>query len=328
MLRLASIGTGWIANAFLEAVRCLPEFTYIAAYSRSKEKAADFASKNNAVLSFTDLQIMASSNDIDCVYIASPNSLHYSQSKLFLEHGKHVICEKPCVTTPLELQELQQLAKSKGLIYMEAIMGMHLPQIYSLERAVKGIGSVSLARLDYSQYSSKYPAYLAGETPNIFNPTMCTGALMDLGIYCIYPAIHLFGLPKQIAASAQFLRTGADACGAVLMAYHDKIVSITYSKIAQTVNGSEIHGADGVVSCKLISKMENLTLTTNKGESVLLLPKENPLPAMAYEAQSFAKFINNPFGNRETYNYLSKLALDVHNVIYDIRKQAGIVFPE
>ena len=65
---------------------------------------------------------MAADEEIDAVYIASPNRLHYEQSKLFLQHGKHVICEKPITVEPEELQELQELAQQKNLIYIEALI--------------------------------------------------------------------------------------------------------------------------------------------------------------------------------------------------------------
>ena len=59
------------------------------------------------------------------MYIASPNSLHYEQSKLFLQNGKHVICEKPITVEPEQLEELQQLAQQKQLIYLEALIGVY-----------------------------------------------------------------------------------------------------------------------------------------------------------------------------------------------------------
>ena len=186
---------------------------------------------------YTDLAQMAADEEIDAVYIASPNRLHYEQSKLFLQHGKHVICEKPITVEPEELQELQELAQQKNLIYIEALIGVYLPQMKVLQGAVERLGPVHLARFDFSQYSSKYPAYLRGELPNIFNPQMATGGWMDLGIYCLYPAIMLFGVPDHVHAHARFLSTGADGSGCVTLQYPDKTVVLTYSKTAQGTIG-------------------------------------------------------------------------------------------
>jgi predicted dehydrogenase len=82
-----------------------------------------------------------------------------------------------------------------------------------LRNAVERIGRVSSANLDFSQLSSKYPEYKSGGLPNVFNPQMATGCLEDLGIYCVYPALDLFGQPDDIKASASFMATGADGSG-------------------------------------------------------------------------------------------------------------------
>ena len=76
-------------------------------------------------------------------------------------------------------------------------MFLHLPQRKILEEALSQIGTVSLAKIDFCQRSSKLDAYLNGELPNIFNPALETGALMDLGVYCLYPALALFGKPES-----------------------------------------------------------------------------------------------------------------------------------
>lgn len=215
MIRIATVGTGWIVGEFLRGAKEVPEVEYVACYSRTRERGELFAREWGAQKVYTDLEQMAQDDAIDAVYIASPNSLHYEQSKLFLQNGKHVICEKPITVEPEQLEELQQLAQQKQLIYLEALIGVYLPQMQVLKSAVERLGRVHLARFDFSQYSSKYPAYLRGEVPNIFNPKMATGGLMDLGIYCLYPAIILFGVPDKVDAHARFLDTGADASGCV-----------------------------------------------------------------------------------------------------------------
>ena len=76
---------------------------------------------------------------------------------------------------------------------------------------------------------------------------MATGGLMDLGIYCVYPAVMLFGMPDKVSAHARFLSTGADGSGCVTLHYADKTVVLTYSKTAQGEIGSEIQGEHGVI---------------------------------------------------------------------------------
>ena len=152
-MRYGVIGTGWIAKSFIDGARqiCGSEFT--AVYSRTTESGNKFAAENNIETVYTDINEFAK-GDFDAVYIASPNSLHYEQSKLMLENGKHVICEKPITVEPRELRELQTLAEKNGLIYVEAIMYMFNPARNLLKDAVNRIGRITSAHFDFSQLSS------------------------------------------------------------------------------------------------------------------------------------------------------------------------------
>lgn len=196
MIKYGVIGSGWIAEEFVRGAQTVDGTCFAAMYSRTYEKGKEFAQKFGCEKVYTDLNEFAQS-DIDAVYIASPNSLHYEQSKLMLENGKHVLCEKPITIIPDEFEELFALAQSKKLIYTEAIMMMHSPLKNNLKNALGKIGNITSAHFDFSQLSSKYKALVNGENPNIFNPEMKTGCLRDLGIYCFYPAVEYFGLPEK-----------------------------------------------------------------------------------------------------------------------------------
>ena len=108
MIRFATVGTGWIVGEFLRGAKEVPEVEYVACYSRTRERGELFAREWGAQKVYTDLEQMAQDDAIDAVYIASPNSLHYEQSKLFLQNGKHVICEKPITVEPEQLEELKK----------------------------------------------------------------------------------------------------------------------------------------------------------------------------------------------------------------------------
>ena len=111
-IRYGIIGTGWITEAFLAGAAGVPGMALRAVCSRSEERGREFAARHGADLVFTDPARMAASPDIDAVYIASPNVLHAAQSRLFLENGKHVLCEKPLAARPEEVESLQALAVS------------------------------------------------------------------------------------------------------------------------------------------------------------------------------------------------------------------------
>ncbi|MCQ2483966.1 MAG: Gfo/Idh/MocA family oxidoreductase [Clostridia bacterium] len=323
MLKFGVIGSGWIAEEFIKGTQLVVGMEFSAMYSRTYEKGKAFSVKYADVPIFTDLNKFAKS-DIDAVYIASPNSLHYSQSKLMLENGKHVLCEKPITNSPDEFVELSELAKSKNLIYTEAIMMLHLPAKNELKNALKKIGKISSAHFDFSQLSSKYPALKRGENPNIFNPEMKTGCLRDLGIYCFYPAVEYFGIPERVTATAGFVETGADGWGTAILDYADKQVTLTYSKLGQSYLGSQILGDEGTITIESISKLCNINIHYKDGSSEKIFGEIPKHELMSYEAKSFYNYIKNFDEFKEEYFENNSKILAVSKLMSEVKKQSQI----
>lgn len=325
-MKYGTIGTSWITETFIEATGLIDGMALAAVYSRDMEKGKAFAKKHNCGIVFSDLEEMADSSAVDAVYIASPNVFHYEHSKLFLSKGKHVICEKPACVTPKEVADLQELAKEKGVVYLEAIKMMHLPQRKLLHDAVKKIGKVSSARLDYSQQSSKYKSFLQGELPNIFNPKMATGCLMDIGVYCVYPAIDLFGEPQKIISTAGLLSGGADGFGFSIFIYEDKQICLSYSKIGEGYCGSEIVGEKGTILIESISQLDNIKIMYNDGTQETICGQATKAESMSYEAKNFLAYITNPGKYEKEYEYARTISLSVSKTMEIIREQCKIVF--
>ncbi len=300
MVKYSVIGTSWITKSFIEGAGLHKGLYPYGVYSRNKEKGEFFRAENGFEVSFSSFEELLSS-DTDLVYVASPNYCHYEQCKMLLERGKNVICEKPVTVTAEEFRELCRLSDAKGVVYFEAIMYMHAPQRQILKTAVRNIGKISSATLDFSQLSSKYPALKRGELPNIFNPEMKTGALNDLGIYCVYPAVDLFGMPEKITAAQSFLGTGADGSGTAVFHYPEMLVTITYSKTGQSRVSSEIRGDEGTVTLESISKLDNIRLFSNDGSCSLLWGENPKAVLMGNEAKSALDFIENTNDFRDFY---------------------------
>lgn len=323
MIKYAVIGTGWITQAFIDGAK-LADMQLTGVYSRSYEKGLAMAQANGCQTVFTDLDSLAASQ-ADAVYIASPNHLHARHTLKMLEAGKHVICEKPVTVEPRELAYLLDYARKKGLIYIEAIMHMYNPVRDIIRSAIDEIGVITGAHFDFSQLSSKYPALKAGQKPNIFNPEMATGSLMDLGIYCVYPAIDYFGEPEHTASSAHFIATGADSAGSAFFDYGDKSVTLTYSKLGQDRVGSQIFGDKGTIVIGSISKLTDVKIVYNDGSEKQLVGDIEKDVLMGNEARAFCDFIADPLDVR--YRQACETALRVSCKMREIRTLAGIKFP-
>ena len=325
-MRYGIVGTSWITESFIAGAALAGGMELAAVYSRSAQRAEAFAQKHGAALTFTTLEEMATCAAIDAVYIASPNVFHAPQSRLFLEHDKHVLCEKPATVTAAQARELLALARSRRLVYMEAIMMLHQPARETVRQALREIGAITTARFDFSQLSSRYAALQAGETPNIFNPAMAAGCLMDLGVYCVYPALDFWGKPLKIRASAGFLPTGADGWDSALFSYPGLEVSLTCSKTGQSRLGSEILGDKGTLVIGSLSQLSDIRLLRSDGREERLVGEADKAALMGNEARDFRRYAADYDGCQEERRYAEELSAAVSEVMEEMRRQAGIRF--
>lgn len=326
MLRFGTIGSGWICDEYIHGAKDSGLWELTAVYSRTKERAEEYARRHGAKYAFTNLEEMAASDCIDAVYISSPNALHYEHSKAFLERGKHVICEKPLCAQASKVWELQRIAQEHGAVFLEAIMYLHLPQRKLLEDTLQQLGQISLVKLDFCQRSSKLDRYLQGELPNIFNPALETGALMDLGVYCVYPALALFGEPESFTVTPQMLDSGADGGGVLTLRYPDKLVVMTYSKLGQAGANSDFQGTEGTLAVESISRVAGLSLWRKDGTVEQLYGDDEKYKLMGWEAKDFYRYITEPEASAQEYARCSQLSLQVSCFMERVRKQAGLVF--
>ncbi len=325
MINIATVGTSEITEQFLSACRYVGRYHFAAAYSREEKKAAAFAQKHGFEKWYTDVETLAADKGVTAVYIASPNKLHYEQSKFFLERGKHVLCEKPIVTKAEEFTELLALAESKGLIYMEAIMSRHCQARDALHKVIGQIGRISQARIDFCQRSSRYDRFMTGEHVNIFDMSLAAGTLMDLGVYCVYGAVDLFGKPKSIKASAAYLDNGADCAGTAIFDYGSFAAALTYSKIGQGSAGTEIIGDRGVVKIGSISQYGDIRLVKD-GKEELIWKQPTRDEVMSGEAGRFADYIKHFETYREEFFEVCELTEQVHGCMDLIKENAEIKY--
>lgn len=318
-MKFATVGTSWITEKFISSAKTVDGVSLIAVYSRDKAKAEAFKEKTGALLSFDSLEEMADSDAFDSVYIASPNVCHYEQSKLFLKHGKNVICEKPATTSREQMIELISLAESNNLAYTEAIMTIHTDGFYELQKRIKELGNIRSAHFDFYQLSSKYPLYIDGKNPNIFNPEMHTGCLMDIGVYNLYLAAALFGKPQKIISDAVMLSNGCDAAGTAILKYNDSSVVLNYSKVGQTYSYSEIIGDKGTLMFSSVSQLTGMYFKSAESSELLIEEEVSRDSIMSGEIKFFKSLTEEKNFSAEEYIFAKETALNVREICDTIR---------
>ena len=322
MIRFAVIGTNWITRQFVDAAHETGKYTLTAVYSRSLEQAQHFASDYPVEHLFTSLEEMANSDAFDAVYIASPNSLHLPQTRLFLSHKKHVICEKPLASNLREVEEAIAVARENQVVLFEAFKTASLPNFLLLQQSLPKLGKIRKAFINYCQYSSRYQRYLDGENPNTFNPAFSNGSIMDIGFYCLASAVALWGEPHSVQASASLLESGVDAHGTVVLNYGDFDVTLHHSKVSDSVLASEIQGENGSLVIEKLSECQNVAFVPRGGKAQDLTQPQH-INTMLYEAEVFARLVETGEVNHPGL----AVSRTTSKLQTEIRRQTGVVFP-
>ena len=326
-MRFGTIGTNFIAREFLSAGESLNGFSLAAVYSREEERAKAFAGERSAVRCVTDLNELAAMDDVDAVYISSPNAFHAQQAEMMLKAGKHVLLEKPACPDKETFARLRSLAQEKGLVLLEAMRPAFIPGFHILKKAIEEVGPVRRVSFTYCQYSSRYDAYKRGIVENAFNPALCNGSLMDIGVYCIHALVALFGVPEKICAVANRLDNGLDSQGGALCVYPGMLAELSWSKIADSRRRNEIQGEQGTLLIDSITNPKDIVFVgRDKARKVIYHDPDPEFFNMSHEIRAFMDFAaiseedSRPW---ESYNQVTEQVLALMD---DIRSQTGIDF--
>jgi predicted dehydrogenase len=324
MINFATVGTGWITHSFIQAAQVSKQLNLVGVYSRTEEQAKELAAIYNAPHFYTDLHEMAKSPEIQAVYIASPNSVHFEQALTFLKNKKHVICEKPIFSNTRELEEGFRTAEENGVYLFEAIRNIHSPNFLILKDKLHMAGNLRSTILPYIQYSSRYDKYLQGEEPNIFTAKYSGGALVDLGVYPLYLAVGLFGDPKKVTYHPVLLSSGIDGSGTLVLEYDGFICTILCSKVSHSNIPCEIHGEKGTFVLADAAPISEIKFIDSHSKESQDLGVELEEKDMVYECKNIAGIIETK--NDQEYEVLKGWSKIVLRITEDARKQNNILF--
>ncbi len=323
-IRLGTVGSGVIVHSVLDNVARTDGIRLAAVYSRSAEKGKALAARYGAGRVYTDLDAFLRDDSVNFVYIATPNLLHYEQTKKALLAGKNVICEKPFCTRADQARELVALAKRRRLFLVDAVPTAFLPNLEILKRQLPKIGNVKLVLANYSQYSSRYDQVLRGEVPNIFNPAYAGGCLMDINFYNVYLNIALFGKPRDAVYYPNIYRDLADTSGIMILRYDGFVSQCAGAKDTWGVNAFQIEGEQGYIyipnGSNGIAEIDVVTKTSKEHFNA----QDDP-DRWFYEVQSLTKLVLA--GDYDAIYRRLDVMLDVVQTLEVARKKAGIIFP-
>lgn len=181
-VRWGIAGVGQIAHRFAaDLSQHSPDATLHGAAARSLTRATEFIAKYKGSKSYGSYEDMAKDPDIEVVYIATINPVHKPLIELYLQHGKHVLVEKPALTNTADWDEMFALARGKGLLLIEAMKSITFPA-YQLLREYIQDNHIQIDHID-AAYGGVVPFDINNR---IFDADLCGGASLDVGVYPLW----------------------------------------------------------------------------------------------------------------------------------------------
>ncbi len=322
-MNLGIAGSGMIVKDLMQTIHRLHfDKIYILGREASREKVERMVEENHLSGSFYEYEKMLEA-DVDVVYVALPNHLHYDYARKALEYRKHVVIEKPVTSHAGELAELIKLAGEQKRMIFEAMTIHYTPSYQALKADLEKLGKIKIVSFNYSQYSSRYDAFKAGTILPAFDPHMSGGALMDINVYNVHAVLGLFGVPQSARYYANVERN-IDTSGMMLYDYGSfKAVSIG-AKDCQAPVTSVIQGDQAtIVIEKPVNQMTEYRILYHDGQEELRRFGQDE-HRMYYEFTEFIRMIEeNDF---EKCQKMLDLSHEAIKLMTRTRREEGIRF--
>lgn len=258
--RFVILGAGQIAAKFADAVRRIEGAEVIAVGSRSAKRGAEFAKANGIPHSGTYEEVLALRPD--AAYIAATTDAHAPLTRLCIEYGVPVLCEKAMFTSSAEAEEVFALAKAKNVFCMEAMWSRLLPTHAEMKRALD-TGAIGDVR--YAEFAIGWKAP-DGPGSRFFEPSLGGGAAYDLLVYCYELAEYYLGVPEAVeGVSVRWTDTGVDETETVTLRYPGCLATLSASIATNLNERAVLHGTKGTLHMPQPHFSGEYTLRLNDG---------------------------------------------------------------
>lgn len=323
-MKIGIIGAGWIADMMgktlsgLSAEKGLEKYAVAA---RDLGRAKDFAARWGFEKAYGSYKELADDPDVELIYIATPHSHHYEHSKLCIEAGKPVLCEKAFTANAREAEDLINFAHKKGVFITEAIWTRYIPLSLKVKEIIDS-GEIGEPRLLNASL-----CYQMDQKERILRPDLCGGALLDLGVYSINFARMYFGsdIKSTVSACTKF-STGMDCHNSISLTYNDgRMANIQASAGCLCNREGLICGTTGYIVLENINCPEKVTVYHDYKPTADYLPL--PDQVTGYEYQVFACKEALEKGLIESPYMPHDETIAVMKQMDALRKEWGIVYP-
>lgn len=315
------VGPGKIATDFTEDLKLVQDAEVTAVASRNLERAQKFAHQFDIPNAFGSYDELFNSDAVDIVYVATPHNFHKDLAIEAIKSGKHVLCEKPLGISRAEVEEIVAAAKAKKVFMMEGLWSRFNPSVQKAKQMVDDgtIGDVGYLHADFAFY-----ALDRGLDSRLLNPDLASGSLLDIGIYPIFLAYLILGMPNEIMATSNFHDNGTELQTSMIFHY-DTAQAVLYSGLTgDSKMEAEISGSKGEIFIHpRWHEADGCHLAKDDKIQQFDLPRQGN--GFVYEIEEVHQCLKAKKLESDLWSHQN--SLDVAELLDTIRKKCGITFP-
>lgn len=316
------IRTGWIAHEMADALNAVNGEVYAVA-DVNEEMLEKFAKEKHITHTFTNPDEMIADPNIDIIYIATPHTFHYEYIKKALNANKHVFAEKAMTVNARQFDEVEKLAKEKGLILTEGFTLYHMPIYQKVLNLIKSgkLGKIKMIQVNFGSLKDYDPKN------RFFNKDLAGGALLDIGGYATaFARTFLDEAPESILTTVKFFETGVDEqSGIILKNTQDQMVVMALSMRAKQPKRGVVSGTKGYVEINQYPRATTAKITYTASaheETHETMTAGNSDDALKYEVQDMQRYIEQGHDDGQL-----QMSHDIAHILTSVRTSWGMKYP-
>jgi len=321
-VRVGVLGPGRIVRRVMKDFGKAQGVELIAIASRSAERAQKAAEEYGAKYAFAGYEELAACSEVELVYIATPHVFHCEQAILMMEHGKHVIVEKPMTVTEAEARRMTECARKNHVFLMEAMWTRFFPAWEKMTELIRE-GVIGRVIHVYGVFCTS--AGKIDPQSRLFAPSLAGGALLDIGVYPLMAATAILGWkPVRVQQLSTLTETGVDGKMSVQLQYEDGATAQLMTALdAEGPSDLTVYGAKGYIQMKDFWHPSSFETVVDGERKGYRFDADNE--GFYHEFEAAARCIRE--GLAESKQMTHEESIAVCGITERIRHEAGVYYP-
>jgi predicted dehydrogenase len=308
IIKWGIIGLGNVANEFAKSFLDIKNAKLTAIASNNEKKLLKFRNDFNidSEHCYKNYEKLLNCNEIDIVYIALPNSLHFKWITKAIENNKKILIEKPAFLNQQQAQNIKKKIIEKKIFFTEGFMYRYHPQIKDIIKILKEdeIGRPISMESSFGENLLTKKLFFFDKkkkvNPNarLFNKELGGGSILDLGCYPSSFSLLIASVLKKIDfknfeivdIKKNIGETGVDIDSSATIKFEGGFSSMIKSSFKKNIgNKSIINGEKG--SIIINDTWFGNGIKKVLGDKIYEIKNKSEKKIFSYEIENISEFI-------------------------------------